>query len=210
MNRPIRIARPVIVVNVFLALALFFGHAASAFADPPQQGGNLTIVKRDGKEIARKEVLPPRTWLGIAPLEITVELRQHFGAPRDAGVLVESVRQNSPAATSGLQVGDVLVSIDREPIAIPWDLGQSLAAKKCGQTVLVELVRDKVHVNIPVQLDVMPIEMRTIIYPPVEPVALTTPPPPPTAAHKRRHRQMQALLKELDQQLKEIQKALHK
>src|ERR1700682_5278521 len=211
MNRRIRSARPFIVLNVFLVVvltfALSFGNAAPAFADPPQTAGNLTIVKREGKEIARREVLPPRTWLGLSPLELTVELREHFGAPRDAGVLVQSLRPDSPAAHCGVQVGDVVISIDREPIAIPWDLGPFLAGTKPGQTVLVELVREKVHFNIPVQLDVMPIEMRTIIYSTVEPVAVDIP-PPPAPAPRRRPNTLRAKLKELDRQIKEIEKAL--
>ena len=43
-------------------------------------------------------------FIGLQPVEMTPDLRQHFGAPRDAGVFVGSVEADSPAAKAGLQV----------------------------------------------------------------------------------------------------------
>jgi len=196
-------------LNVVLASALLFGNTVSAFAGPPQGESHYTIVMKDGKAIGSREVLPPRTWLGLSPLEISVELREHYGAPRDAGVLVQSVRPHSPALLAGLEVGDVLITIDHQPIDIPWDLGELLREKKPGQTVVVELVRNKVHFNVPVRLDVMPVEMRTIITE-VEPVAVVTPPPSVAAKPRPYKSKAEAKLKELNRQLDEIEKELHK
>jgi S1-C subfamily serine protease len=40
------------------------------------------------------------------------ELRAHFGAPGDRGVLIDTVRAGSPAARAGIHVGDIVVEID--------------------------------------------------------------------------------------------------
>src|SRR5262245_15606747 len=45
-------------------------------------------------------------FLGVQLIGITPELRQHYGVPKDAGVLVGAVEADSPAAKAGIQVGD--------------------------------------------------------------------------------------------------------
>ena len=53
-----------------------------------------------------------RGFIGVTLLEITPELRAHFGAPKDAGVLVSDVRADTPASKAGVEVGDVITSVD--------------------------------------------------------------------------------------------------
>ena len=43
---------------------------------------------------------------------MTQELRAHYGAPKDAGVLVAGVESESPAAKAGIQVGDIVTRAD--------------------------------------------------------------------------------------------------
>ena len=44
-------------------------------------------------------------YLGVELVDLTPELREHFGAPRDVGVMVGRVEPGSPAARAGLEVG---------------------------------------------------------------------------------------------------------
>jgi len=84
-----------------------------------------------------------RGYLGVQVLGLTPELRAHFGAPEDAGVLVASVEEASPAAAAGIQVGDVLTAVDGKPIAGPQSLALAIREKKAGDSVNVDFLRDK-------------------------------------------------------------------
>ena len=53
---------------------------------------------------------------------MTPELREHFEAPSDSGVLVNRVEADRPAARAGVRVGDVLITGDGERIREPFDL----------------------------------------------------------------------------------------
>ena len=83
-----------------------------------------------------------RGFLGVDLLELTPELRRHFNAGEDAGVLVAHVESESPAANAGLEVGDVLVSIDGKPVKSSWSLRELIAPKKADDKVSLEVVRD--------------------------------------------------------------------
>jgi len=84
-----------------------------------------------------------RGYLGVQVMGLTPELRAHFGAPEDAGVLVARVEEASPAAAAGIQVGDVLTAVDGRPIAGPQSLALAIREKKAGESVNVDFLRDK-------------------------------------------------------------------
>ncbi len=65
-------------------------------------------------------------YLGVRSIEMTPELRQHFGAPKDAGVLVGTVEPESPAAKAGIQVGDILTAVDGEGVGSTRALSRSV------------------------------------------------------------------------------------
>ncbi len=82
-------------------------------------------------------------YLGVRSIEMTPELRQHFGAPRDAGVLVGSVEPESPAAKAGIQVADILTAVDGEEVGSTRALSRSVRRHKDGDTVKIDLLRDR-------------------------------------------------------------------
>ena len=82
-----------------------------------------------------------RGYLGVATTELTPELRAHFGAPDDAGVLVARVSEDSPAALAGIQVGDVITSLDGEAVDSQLALRRRVRTFEEGDTATVEIVR---------------------------------------------------------------------
>jgi len=72
---------------------------------------------------------------------IEPELREHFGADENAGLLVAKVYGGSPAESAGLETGDVIVAVDGESIDSPSDIGRALKGK-AGEVFDVEVVRD--------------------------------------------------------------------
>lgn len=84
-----------------------------------------------------------RAFIGAALTSLTPELREYFGAPRDAGVLVASLTENGPAAKAGLRVGDVITGIDGNRIDESFDLAQAMKDKHSGDTVRLDIIRNR-------------------------------------------------------------------
>jgi membrane-associated protease RseP (regulator of RpoE activity) len=82
-----------------------------------------------------------RAFIGAALNGLTPELREFFGAPSDAGVLVASVTENGPAAKAGLRVGDVITSVDGNRIGESFDIAQAMKGKHAGDNVRLDIVR---------------------------------------------------------------------
>jgi membrane-associated protease RseP (regulator of RpoE activity) len=74
---------------------------------------------------------------------MTSELRKFFGAPTDAGLLVQHVEPGSAAEVAKVQVGDVLVEVDGQRIEKVSDVRDALADRSKGDVVDVVVVRNK-------------------------------------------------------------------
>ena len=80
--------------------------------------------------------------LGIEVTELNNDLREHFGAPADAGVLVARLHEDMPAAKAGLKVGDIIVAVDDTDVESTWSIRQALADHKAGDEVELRVIRD--------------------------------------------------------------------
>jgi predicted metalloprotease with PDZ domain len=78
----------------------------------------------------------------VTVMSLTPELRTHFGAPDDRGVLVAHVEPGAPVAAAGIAVGDVIVSVQGQKIGDAPDVLAALANLGKGQPAKIELVRD--------------------------------------------------------------------
>src|SRR2546425_9319000 len=108
-----------------------------------------------------------RAFLGVETLPIRGWLSQALDFPVQAVLLVEAVTRGGPAAAAGLhggdrQVlagmrriaigGDVIVAIDDQKIASPFDMNVILNRKRPGDTVKVSIYRGGKKLDIPVKL----------------------------------------------------------
>ena len=84
-----------------------------------------------------------RGFIGVTLVEITPELRAHYGAPKEAGVVVSGVEADTPAGRAGIQVGDVITSVDGKRARWSGDISRAVRDKKAGETVEVEIIRDR-------------------------------------------------------------------
>ena len=87
--------------------------------------------------------LPPKivTWLGVAPEELSEEVRAQLPLEPGTGLVVRVVMADSPAAKAGLQKNDVLVKLDDQLLTNPGQLRTLVAAKKDGDTVKLTYFR---------------------------------------------------------------------
>ncbi len=80
--------------------------------------------------------------LGFKVQQLTDETAARFGYELGSGVLVEEVRPHGPAARAGIRPGNLIASINRQPVRTPEEFYQALEAG--GNTVLLQ-VRDGRH-----------------------------------------------------------------
>jgi membrane-associated protease RseP (regulator of RpoE activity) len=80
--------------------------------------------------------------LGVHVMGLTPELRKHYGAADDRGVLVARVESGSPAASAGIQPGDVITDAGGRSIEQVSDLLGAVSNVDKGKTLGVKVVRD--------------------------------------------------------------------
>ena len=85
--------------------------------------------------------------------EITPALREHYGAPEEAGVLVTRVEPERLADLAGLEVGDVLVRIGDAPISSEREVRVNLVRWNVQEPLKVQVIRASKLVD----LDVAPV-----------------------------------------------------
>jgi membrane-associated protease RseP (regulator of RpoE activity) len=90
----------------------------------------------------------PHGYLGALLTDLTPELRTHFGAPAEAGVMVGKVEPGSPAEAAGLRVGDVVTALDGESVATSGDVRRRVRALGDGDALALEVRRDGKRVNL--------------------------------------------------------------
>ncbi len=81
-------------------------------------------------------------FLGVSTTAMTKDLRSHFGAPEDAGVMVSQVVEDSAAFSAGLLVGDIITAVEGERISSPGSLMHAIGSHEEGDTVTLEVYRD--------------------------------------------------------------------
>ena len=85
-----------------------------------------------------------RGYLGIAGQPVTLPESQRHGslvAGREDALLVVGVTDGSPAARAGMLVGDVIVTVDDQPVESPEDLLDLLTGDRVGRAVALRIVR---------------------------------------------------------------------
>ena len=86
---------------------------------------------------------PSHKSLGITVQNLTPEIAKGLGLEKDAGVVVSHVEPGSPAASAGIQTGDVVREVDRKPVKDVQDFVQKIEKAKVQDHILLLLQRGK-------------------------------------------------------------------
>jgi serine protease Do len=90
--------------------------------------------------------------LGVTVQEVNQQLADSFKLDRPEGALVSSVEKGSPADKAGLQAGDVIRSVNGQPIVASGDLPAMISLNKPGERVRLEVWRQGRKVDLAAQL----------------------------------------------------------
>lgn len=129
----------IVAINGEAVTADTLADQVAAFA----AGETITVtVERDGETLDLEVRLGERD---VAPMRSSANAVGFLGVQvedTDDGLVVESVVAGSPAAEGGLLAGDVLTSIDGEPIEEARVLVELIRSFRDGETVTVGILRD--------------------------------------------------------------------
>ena len=119
---------------------------------------NMVRVVLDSALHGGKAVMRP--WFGAKLQNVTPEIADSLGIKRPVGALVADVVPGSPAAQAGVKVGDLIVSVDNQPIEDQAAFGYRYGTKLLGGTAQVSIERAGKAFTVPVKLAAAPEGMR--------------------------------------------------
>ncbi len=116
--------------------AVYQGAQGIGFAIPIDTAGRVV------RELIEEGEVEP-VWLGIEFQDLTPQLHEALELPPDVrGVLVNRVRDESPASRAGLRRGDVVTRVDRRPVGTSHTFYEMLRTAVDGQDLELEVWRD--------------------------------------------------------------------
>ena len=83
-----------------------------------------------------------RPWLGVSASTVTSELAKALELDRPAGAIIDDTWTRGPADIGGIEPGDVIVSVDGEPIYDEQTLHYRIGVKDDAEKADVEYIRD--------------------------------------------------------------------
>lgn len=84
-----------------------------------------------------------KAWIGLKVQAITPDVAGSLNLERTRGLVITSVRNNSPASKAGLRAGDVLLSIGNDKMKSEADWEEIESYARAGRPLGVEIMRGK-------------------------------------------------------------------
>ncbi len=138
------------VIGINMAIVsrgLVAGNVGIGFAIPSDTAQDIIPQLIEHKVVKRG-------WLGIGIGELTANTKDFYGV--EHGALVANIQEDSPAADSELQVEDVIIAVNSEPVEDTWDLQQIIGSTPSDATIELTVVRNKKERTVKVTLGEMP------------------------------------------------------
>jgi S1-C subfamily serine protease len=130
----VNIRGEVIGINTAIAAGRGGGWQGVGFAVPSN-------AVRVGLESLQRHGRIVRPHLGVLVQELTPELSQELGLEVPVGVVVREALPGGPAARAGISPGDVILSIEGQPIRDTGDLRRQIRHSDVGAQLTVEILR---------------------------------------------------------------------
>ena len=97
-----------------------------------------------------------RPYMGLSVDDVTSALANHLGLNITEGIVITRLASRGPAFNAGLQVGDVIISMDGIPTVDSGGFLTMLWTYEVGETVNLEFVRENKTFETTVDLEERP------------------------------------------------------
>lgn len=94
--------------------------------------------------------------IGVGIQDLSADLREALDIAADAGALVRQVEEDSPADRAGLEVGDVIIAFDGEPITSSRDIRNAVGFVERGTRHDITYLRDGKRIKTKIDVEQAP------------------------------------------------------
>jgi len=125
------------------------GSVGIAFAIPADTVKSVIAQLRDKGTVTRG-------WIGVQIQTVTADLADSMGLKQAAGALVSEPQKDSPAAKAGIVSGDVITSVNDQPVKDARDLARKIGTMTPGTTVKLGLTHQGEQKTLTLTLGTLP------------------------------------------------------
>jgi len=109
-----------------------------------------------------------RAYLGVVATAVPDMLAAHLGLKEGEGIVLRALLPESPAAKAGLAMHDVITRISGEPVGSSEELTGKINARRPGDAVALDLIRDGKPMALDVTLEKRPQQLAGLEVQPME------------------------------------------
>ncbi len=97
-----------------------------------------------------------RGWIGVEVQDISAELAESFRLPNTNGTLIAGVLRGGPADRAGVKPGDILLSVESNPVVDSTSMLNLVAALQPGKDATLRILRNRNEMQIKVNVGKRP------------------------------------------------------
>jgi len=127
------------------------GSVGIAFDIPADTVKNVVAQLRDKGKVTRG-------WIGVQIQPVTAEIADSMGLKKAGGALVSEPQPNSPASKAGIASGDVITTVDGNPVTDARDLARRIGTMAPDTSVKLGVLHDGQEKTVTLTLGTMPNE----------------------------------------------------
>lgn len=112
------------------------GSEGIGFAIPSALVSEFVEQAREGNESFA------RPWAGMTGQPVNADLSESLGLPLPSGVLIAALHPQSPFAAAGIEVGDVVLEVDGQPVNTPPEMLFRMSVAGLGHVAKIRYLHD--------------------------------------------------------------------
>lgn len=124
------------------------GSLGIGFAIPSEMVATLIAAEKTGHVAGNGAIIRP--WLGITAQKVTADIADSLEMSMPHGALITSLHQASPAKKGGMQVGDVVVSVNGKDVRDPAEMRFRMAMIPINENARFTFLRKgkQIHIDV--------------------------------------------------------------